>query len=64
MSEIGLLTSIQYGVVARSLPLTGKVLKGSLDAAGTGIGIGNPNVEFTPNVCTYTLADDGTAKAF
>ena len=66
MSETGLLTSsIQYGVVARSLPLTGKVLKGYLDAAGTGLGIGNPNVEFTPNVSTCTLASDGgTAKAF
>lgn len=66
MSESGLLTSsIQYGVVARSLPLSGKVLKGYLDAAGTGLGIGNPNVEFTPNVSTCSLTSDGgTARAF
>jgi WD40 repeat protein len=66
MSESGLLTSsIQYGVVARSLPLSGKVLKGYLDAAGTGLGIGNPNVEFTPNVSTCRLTSDGgTARAF
>ncbi|KAG1816768.1 WD40-repeat-containing domain protein [Suillus subaureus] len=65
MSESGLLTSsIQYGVVARSLPLSGKVLKGYLDAAGTGLGIGNPNVEFTPNVSTCSLTSDGgTARA-
>ncbi|KAG2133795.1 WD40-repeat-containing domain protein, partial [Suillus bovinus] len=66
MSESGLLTySIQYGVVARSLPLSGKVLKGYLDAAGTGLGIGNPNVEFTPNVSVCRLTSDGgTARAF
>ncbi|KAG1761301.1 hypothetical protein EDD22DRAFT_897373 [Suillus occidentalis] len=66
MSESGLLTfSIQYGVVARSLPLSGKVLKGYLDAAGTGLGIGNPNVEFTPDVSTCRLTSDGgTARAF
>ncbi|KAG0699623.1 hypothetical protein DFH29DRAFT_936054 [Suillus ampliporus] len=66
MSESGLLTSsIQYGIVARSLPLSGKVLKGYLDAAGTGLGIGNPNVEFTPNVSTCSLTSDGgTARAF
>ncbi|KAG2137475.1 hypothetical protein DEU56DRAFT_887211 [Suillus clintonianus] len=66
MSESGLLTSsIQYGVVARSLPLSGKVLKGYLDAAGTGLGIGNPNVEFTPNVSACSLTSDGgTARAF
>jgi WD40 repeat protein len=66
MSESGLLTtSIQYGVVARSLPLSGKVLKGYLDAAGTGLGIGNPNVEFTPNVSACRLTSDGgTARVF
>jgi WD40 repeat protein len=66
MSESGLLTSsIEYGVVARSLPLTGKVLKGYLNAAGTSFGIGNPNVEFTPNVSACSLTSDGgTAKAF
>ncbi|KAG2078530.1 hypothetical protein BDR04DRAFT_998038 [Suillus decipiens] len=66
MSESGLLTSsIQYGVVARSLPLSGKVLKRYLDAAGTGLGIGNPNVEFTPNVSACRLTSDGgTARVF
>ena len=45
-------TSLQYGVIARSLPLNGKVLKGYLNATGTanGLGIGNPNVEFNPDV--------------
>ncbi|KAG1740587.1 hypothetical protein EDB19DRAFT_1707721 [Suillus lakei] len=44
---------------------SGKVLKGYLDAAGTGLGIGNPNVEFTPNVSACRLTSDGgTARAF
>lgn len=66
MSEHGLLTSsIQYGIVARSIPLSGKVLKGYIDASGTGLGIGNPNVEFTPNVSTCTMSSDGgTARVF
>ncbi|KAH7882706.1 WD40-repeat-containing domain protein [Phlebopus sp. FC_14] len=60
MSENGLLTSsMQYGVVARSVPLNGKVLKGYLDASGTGLGIGNPNVEFTPNVSACAITSDG-----
>jgi WD40 repeat protein len=64
MPEIGLLTSsIEYGIVSRSLPLTGKILRGYLDASGTGLGIGNPNAEFTPNVSTCALSSDGgTAK--
>lgn len=60
-----LVSSLQYGVVARSYPLTGKVLSGFLDASGTrtGLGIGNPNAEFTPNVSVCVLASDaGTAK--
>ncbi|KAH0834157.1 WD40-repeat-containing domain protein [Lanmaoa asiatica] len=66
MSEHGLLTSsIQYGIVARSIPLNGKVLKGYIDASGTGLGIGNPNVEFTPNVSVCTMTSDGgTARVF
>ncbi|KAF8199774.1 WD40-repeat-containing domain protein [Mycena galopus ATCC 62051] len=58
-------SSLQYGVVSRSLPLTGRILRGFLDAAGsgTGLGIGNPNIEFTPNVSTCALGSDGgTAK--
>ncbi|KAJ3506819.1 hypothetical protein NLJ89_g6654 [Agrocybe chaxingu] len=60
-----LTASIEYGIVARSLPLTGKVLPGYLDASGArvGLGIGNPNAEFTPNVSACALASDGgTAK--
>ncbi|KAJ6594264.1 hypothetical protein B0H19DRAFT_1094736 [Mycena capillaripes] len=58
-------SSLQYGVVSRSLPLTGRILRGYLDAAGsgTGLGIGNPNAEFTPNVSACALGSDGgTAK--
>ncbi|KZP27980.1 hypothetical protein FIBSPDRAFT_780494 [Athelia psychrophila] len=64
MPEVGLLTSsVQYGIVSRSLPLTGKILRGFLDASGTGLGIGNPNAEFTPNVSVCALSSDGgTAK--
>jgi WD40 repeat protein len=64
MPETGLLTSsIEYGIVSRSLPLTGKILRGYLDASGTGLGIGNPNAEFTPNVSACALSSDGgTAK--
>ncbi|KAH8112038.1 hypothetical protein DFH11DRAFT_1609389 [Phellopilus nigrolimitatus] len=58
-----LTASLQYGIVARSLPLSGKVLKGFLGAAADGIGIGNPNVEFTPNVSACGIASEGwTAK--
>ncbi|KAJ6498948.1 hypothetical protein C8R45DRAFT_821567 [Mycena sanguinolenta] len=58
-------SSLQYGVVSRSLPLTGRILRGFLDAAGsgTGLGIGNPNTEFTPNLSACGLGSDGgTAK--
>ncbi|KAI5119555.1 hypothetical protein M0805_005619 [Coniferiporia weirii] len=52
--------SLKYGVVARSLPLTGKVLKGFLSAAdGIGIGIGNPNAEFMPNASACAITSDG-----
>ncbi|KAG6335102.1 hypothetical protein ID866_3991, partial [Astraeus odoratus] len=60
MTENGLLTSsIQYGVVARSFPLSGKILKGYLDVSGIGLGIGNPNVEFTPDVSACAMTSDG-----
>ncbi|KZP20603.1 hypothetical protein FIBSPDRAFT_1022528, partial [Athelia psychrophila] len=64
MPEVGLLTSsVQFGIVSRSLPLTGKILRGFLDAPGNGMGIGNPNAEFTPNVSVCALSSDGgTAK--
>ncbi|TFK37552.1 hypothetical protein BDQ12DRAFT_684853 [Crucibulum laeve] len=62
----GLLSaSLKYGIVSRSLPLTGKILAGYIDAAGTrtGLGIGNPNAEFSPNVSVCALASEGgTAK--
>ena len=60
-----LTSSIEYGIVARSLPLTGKILSGYLDASGirAGLGIGNPNAEFTPNVSACAMSSEGgTAK--
>ncbi|KAF9040097.1 hypothetical protein BJ165DRAFT_356810 [Panaeolus papilionaceus] len=60
-----LTSSIQYGIVGRSFPMTGRVLPGFLDASGTrlGLGIGNPNAEFTPNVSVCAISSDGgTAK--
>ena len=66
MASNSLLTSsLEYGIVARSIPLTGKILSGYLDASGSaaGLGIGNPNAEFTPNISTCAMASDGgTAK--
>ena len=66
VSESGLLaSSTQYGVVSRSNPLSGKVFRGFLDAAGTlnGLGIGNPNAEFSPNVCLCRIfTERSTAK--
>ncbi len=56
-----LAASLQYGVVSRSYPLSGKVLRGFLDASGTlnGLGIGNPNAEFSPHVSSIALASEG-----
>ncbi|KAG6816844.1 hypothetical protein H0H87_002493 [Tephrocybe sp. NHM501043] len=66
MPNAGLLaSSIRYGVVSRSLPLNGKILPGYLDASGVriGLGIGNPNAEFTPDVSVCAISSDGgTAK--
>ena len=66
MSEGGLLAlSTQYGIVSRSNPLSGKVFRGFLDAAGTlnGLGIGNPNTDFSPNVCLCRIfSERSTAK--
>ncbi|KAF8524331.1 WD40-repeat-containing domain protein [Hysterangium stoloniferum] len=62
LDSVSLLTSnLQYGIVTRSFPLTGKILKGHLDASGTanGLGIGNPNEEFTPNVSCVALSSCG-----
>lgn len=66
MAENGLLaSSTHYGVVSRSNPLNGKVFRGFFDAAGTlnGLGIGNPNAEFSPNVCLCRIfTERNTAK--
>lgn len=66
MVSNGLLTSsLEHGIVARSIPLTGKIIPSYLDASGsaTGLGIGNPNAEFTPDISACGLASDGgTAK--
>jgi len=60
-----LCASTSYGIVSRSLPLTGRILSGYLNPTGPrlGIGLGNPNVEFAPNVSTCLLmSEGGTAK--
>ncbi|KAI6020627.1 hypothetical protein EDC04DRAFT_3093059 [Pisolithus marmoratus] len=58
-----LATSIQYGTISRSFPLTGKVLKGYLDPSGTGPGIGNPNAEFTPDVSACEIMPSPTSES-
>ncbi|KAI0298973.1 WD40-repeat-containing domain protein [Multifurca ochricompacta] len=63
MSDNALLSaSIQYGVVARSFPFKGKVLSGYLNATGVlpGLGNGNPNTDFTPNISACVLTSNGT----
>lgn len=60
-----LCASTFYGIVSRSFPLTGRILPGYLNPTGPhrGIGLGNPNVEFAPNVSTCMLTSEGeTAK--
>ncbi|KAK1221355.1 hypothetical protein PQX77_015824 [Marasmius sp. AFHP31] len=60
-------SSLQYGIVSRSVVFAGKVLKGFLSpsASGTGLGIGNPNTEFAPDVSACTMTSDGgTAKIY
>ena len=64
MSDDALLSSsIQYGIVARSTPFTGKIVKGYLNATGSlqGFGVGNPNAEFTPNVTACALSSEGAS---
>ncbi|KAI9448998.1 hypothetical protein BJY52DRAFT_1156105 [Lactarius psammicola] len=53
---------IQYGLVARSLPFTGKVLKGYLNATGVppGLSYHGPSTELMPNISVCILASDGT----
>ncbi|KIK57511.1 hypothetical protein GYMLUDRAFT_86733 [Collybiopsis luxurians FD-317 M1] len=65
LSNSLLCSSLQYGIVSRSIPLHGKVIKGFLSpsSAGTGLGIGNPNTEFSPNVTACAMTSEGgTAK--
>jgi WD40 repeat protein len=64
MSDNALLSaSIEYGIVARSLPFKNKVLKGYLNATGVPLRNGNPNADFTPNISSCALTSDGyTAK--
>jgi WD40 repeat protein len=58
-----LASSLQYGVVSRSYPLVGNVLRGYLSSSGRGQGVGNPNVEFSPDATACAIASDGgTAK--
>ncbi|KAI9435835.1 hypothetical protein H4582DRAFT_1968992 [Lactarius indigo] len=54
--------SIQYGLVARSFPFAGNVLKGYLDSTGVppGLTYRNPSAELTPNISVCVLASDGT----
>ncbi|KAF8153956.1 WD40-repeat-containing domain protein [Crassisporium funariophilum] len=60
-----LTSSLQYGIIARSIPLTGRILPGYLDASasaavqGFGMGNGNPNAQFTPNVSACAITSDG-----
>jgi hypothetical protein len=64
LSEDAVLSSsIQYGIVARSFPLTGKVVKGYLNASGMhhGLGAGNPNAEFAPDVTACVVSSDGAS---
>uniref|UniRef100_A0A0W0GEB1 F-box domain-containing protein n=1 Tax=Moniliophthora roreri TaxID=221103 RepID=A0A0W0GEB1_MONRR len=60
-----LCSSLQYGIVSRAFLLQGKVLRGFLSPSpsGTGLGIGNPNTEFAPDVSACSMTSDGgTAK--
>lgn len=52
-------SSLQYGIVARSQPLSGKVLKGYINATDHGLGIGNPNAEFSPSVSACAISSEG-----
>ena len=49
--------------MSRSNPLSGKVFRGFFDAAGTlnGLGIGNPNAEFSPNVSICRVFSERSA---
>ncbi|KAI0027610.1 hypothetical protein K488DRAFT_6979, partial [Vararia minispora EC-137] len=64
LSEEAILSSsIQYGIVARSFPFNGKIVKGYLNATGMhhGIGFGNPNAEFLPDVTACSISSDGSS---
>ncbi|PFH47443.1 hypothetical protein AMATHDRAFT_50310 [Amanita thiersii Skay4041] len=61
--QLALSSSLRYGVIARSLPLQGKILSGYLSPegmpAGVGLGIGNPNADFVPNATTCAITSQG-----
>jgi WD40 repeat protein len=64
LSEVALLSSsVQYGIVARSFPFNGKVVKGFLNASGMhhGMGIGNPNAEFMPDVTACAISSESSS---
>ncbi|CAD6962536.1 unnamed protein product [Tilletia controversa] len=60
-SSFLLSASLVYGVACRSDPFTGRrISMGFLDASGNtnGAGIGNPNVEFSPDVSIIAMGAD------
>ncbi|KAL9932484.1 hypothetical protein V8E36_008601 [Tilletia maclaganii] len=60
-SSFLLSASLAYGVACRSDPFTGRrISMGFLDASGNtnGAGIGNPNVEFAPDVTAIVMGAD------
>ncbi|KAE8266832.1 hypothetical protein A4X09_0g5520, partial [Tilletia walkeri] len=60
-SSFLLSSSLVYGVACRSDPFTGRrISMGFLDASGNtnGAGIGNPNVEFSPDVTAIAMGAD------
>ncbi|VDC02270.1 unnamed protein product [Peniophora sp. CBMAI 1063] len=64
LSDDALLSSsLQYGVVARSLPFTGRVIKGFLNASGLhhGLANGNPNADFIPDVSACAVSSEGAS---
>ncbi|KZS90367.1 hypothetical protein SISNIDRAFT_457905 [Sistotremastrum niveocremeum HHB9708] len=55
--------SIQYGIVARSQLLTGKIMKGYLTSSSPLLGIGNPNVDFSPHVSCIAIGSMASPQA-
>ncbi len=62
--QVVLSSCLKYGIVARSLPLNGKVYSGYLSAVANDVGlggIGNPNLEFAPNASTCSMTSRGSS---